>query len=91
MMNPEELLQLKALLIDDAVTAIKEQNTTHQRAIDALITPAIQKVDTFEARIKTLEKQKLLVIKGALVYASVVSVLIGAFGRWIAGKFSIKL
>jgi hypothetical protein len=90
-MTPEELLQLKELLVTDAVDAIKAQNDAHQKQIMDLVTPAIAKVDGFEKRIHTLETQKLLVIKGALVYASVVGAIIGSVWGLIKQHFKLNL
>jgi hypothetical protein len=82
-MTEQELLQLKELLLKDAVEAIKQQNEEHQRKIEAICAGAVSKVDTFDARIKTLETQKLLVIKGAVVYATVVAALVGWGVGWL--------
>ena len=91
MMTPEELLQLKDLLVKDAVDAIKAQNDSHQQEILNIVTPAVAKVDSFETRIATLEKQKLILIKGAVVYASAVAAIVGWGFSWLKQHFKINL
>lgn len=85
-MTEDELLKIKSLLVDDAIAAIKQQNDTHQKQIVDLVQPALRKVDSFEERIHILERERGLIIKGAVMYASVVAALVGAGWGWIKSK-----
>jgi hypothetical protein len=82
-MTPDELLQLKKLLVDDAVEAIKQQAQEHQKRIEEIVAPAITKVDTFDARIKQLERDRLVLLKGSLVYATVMGAVLTLCFNWI--------
>lgn len=88
-MTPEELIQLKQLLIDDAVTAIKIQNDVHHKEITAIITVAVAKVDAFDGRITKLERTQGFAIKGAIAYSSAVAVIIGMGLGWLKSKIHI--
>ena len=84
--TPDELLQLKKLLVDDAVAAIKDQAEVHQQRIEEIVRPAITKVDGFEARIAKLESERLVLLKGAVAYATVVGIILSSLFAWIKSK-----
>ena len=85
-MSNEELLQIKKLLIDDAVKALEMQNEVHKNQIMELVTPAVAKVDGLYTRVAALERDRGLVIRGAIVYSTIVSALIGAGLNWLKSK-----
>lgn len=85
-MSPSELLQIKELLVDDAVKTLALQAEMHQQKIMDLVEPTIEKVNSFDGRMSKIERERGIVIKGALVYATVVASIVGWGLNFIKSK-----
>lgn len=85
-MTPEELLQLKSLLLNDAVYALRRQNAEHQARIETIVSDAVAKVNSFDERVSKLEHERAILIRGAALYASIMACFIGGLYGWIRSK-----
>jgi hypothetical protein len=85
-MSPDELIQLRALLVEPAIAALKAQSELHQKAVMELVSPAVAKVDGFDERMRKLEHERGMVVKGAVVYSTVVASLVGWFLAYLKSK-----
>jgi hypothetical protein len=85
-MSNDELIQLRALLVEPAIAALKAQAELHQKAVMDIVTPAISKVDGFENRVHKLETELGVLLKGAIMYSTILSLILGGTLNWIRGK-----